>query len=91
MQIYATNKTRTFCAMDDHVERSVDILAFVHTFLKSKDTDISFLMKMCGSATSLVYWYLQLKRGKKKTIENGICRFLSNVTFIDFFGLVFNR
>ena len=23
MQIYATNKTRTFCAMDDHVERSV--------------------------------------------------------------------
>ena len=23
MQIYATNETRTFCAMDDHVERSV--------------------------------------------------------------------
>ena len=23
MQIYAMNETRTFCAMDDHVERSV--------------------------------------------------------------------
>ena len=23
MQIYATNETRSFCAMDDHVERSV--------------------------------------------------------------------
>ena len=23
MQIYASNETRTFCAMDDHVERSV--------------------------------------------------------------------
>ena len=23
MQIYATNEARTFCAMDDHVERSV--------------------------------------------------------------------
>ena len=23
MQIYATNETRTFCAMDDYVERSV--------------------------------------------------------------------
>ena len=23
MQIYATNETRTLCAMDDHVERSV--------------------------------------------------------------------
>ena len=23
MQIYATNETRTFCAVEDHVERSV--------------------------------------------------------------------
>lgn len=47
-------------------------------------------MKMRGSATSLVSWYLPLKQ-EKKTFENGICRFLSNVTLIDFFGLVFNR
>ena len=45
---------------------------------------------MRGSATSLVSWYLPLKQ-EKKTFENGICRFLSNVTLIDFFGLVFNR
>ena len=37
MQIYATNETRTFCAMDDHVERSV------LTSIKTKTVQIKSL------------------------------------------------
>ena len=37
MQIYATNKTCTFCAVDDHVERSV------LTSIKTKKVQIKSL------------------------------------------------
>ena len=38
MQIYATNETGTFCAMDDHVERSV------LTSIKTKTVRIKSLL-----------------------------------------------